>query len=74
MLRSASQWSLGLNEDENILENSIQNAYIELIQSSKRYIYIENQFFISSLAGEPVTNGVARAILLRILRAVQKRE
>ena len=74
VVRSASNWSLGFNAWENILENSIQNAYIELIQSSKRFIYIENQFFISSTAGDPVTNEIVTAILLRIERAHELKE
>jgi phospholipase D1/2 len=74
IVRSASQWSLGLNEEDNILENSIQNAYIELIHQSKYFIYIENQFFISSTAGEPVNNEIARALLLRILKAHKRKE
>lgn len=74
LIRSAAQWSLGLNEEDNIIENSIQNAYIESIQNSEHFIYIENQFFISSTAGEPVNNEIARAILLRILKAHKKNE
>lgn len=69
VVRSASGWSLGLNTGENTLENSVQNAYIELIQSAKHFIYIENQFFISSTAGDPVTNEVVHALLLRIEKA-----
>ena len=74
VLRSASNWSLGLNMRQGVFENSIQNAYIELIQNAKNYIYIENQFFMSSTAGEPVTNEVVRAILLRIQQAYQAKE
>lgn len=33
-------------------ESSIQEAYIELIKNSKHFIYIENQFFISSVGDE----------------------
>jgi len=74
VLRSASNWSLGLNSWKNIFENSIQNAYIELIQNAKHFIYIENQFFISSTAGDPVTNEIARALLLRIQKAHELKE
>jgi len=66
MVRSASKWSLGLNGKDGNMENSIQNAYIELIQNSKRFIYIENQFFMSSTAGKTLKNDVAQALVYRI--------
>ena len=66
MVRSASKWSMGLNANDGNLENSIQNAYIELIQNSKRFIYIENQFFMSSTAGKTLKNEVAQALVYRI--------
>lgn len=69
VLRSASNWSLGLNSEKNYLENSIQNAYIETIQNAKSFIYIENQFFISGTAGDPVCNQIAQALVLRIEKA-----
>lgn len=65
MIRSASMWSLGLKE----VERSIELAYLELILQAKYFIYIENQFFISSVAGRGVKNGIAKAILNRILKA-----
>lgn len=43
-LRSASNWSVGLDKKDDI---SILNAYYDLINNSKYYIMIENQFFIS---------------------------
>lgn len=43
IIRSASEWSTGITKEEK----SIKNAYCSLIKESKRYIYIENQFFIS---------------------------
>lgn len=46
------------------------NAYIEAVKSAERFIYIENQFFVSSLAGEQtVSNGLALALAERIIRA-----
>lgn len=45
VLRSASPWSIGLNQDK--VECSIYNAYVDLIQRAQHFIYIENQFFIS---------------------------
>lgn len=43
VLRSCSFWSIGKNQTEN----SILQGYYKLIDNSKHYIYIENQFFIS---------------------------
>eukprot|EP00397_Hematodinium_sp_SG-2012_P002218 GEMP01002224.1.p1 GENE.GEMP01002224.1~~GEMP01002224.1.p1 ORF type:complete len:1312 (+),score=226.14 GEMP01002224.1:262-4197(+) len=42
-VRSSSLWSNGLQTD-----SSIHSAYITLIQNAKRFIYIENQFFVTS--------------------------
>jgi phospholipase D1/2 len=42
-LRSSTQWSLGLLKTEN----SIYDGYIQLIEESKHFIFIENQFFIT---------------------------
>lgn len=72
ILRSASSWSLGLGPYQT--EKSIHMAYIQLIEQAKHYIYIENQFFISNLAGAPVENLIANAILLRIKQAFSKKE
>ena len=43
VLRSASQWSVGIKQKED----SILQGYIKLIRESQNYIYIENQFFVS---------------------------
>ena len=74
MVRSASKWSLGLNSNDGNMENSIQNAYIELIQNSKHFIYIENQFFMSSTAGKTINNEVAQALIYRIELAHERGE
>ena len=42
-LRSVSAWSIG----KNMTERSILEGYFKLIDNSKHYIYIENQFFIT---------------------------
>ena len=44
VLRSGSQWSVGIQKTEN----SIYKAYLKAINEAQHYIYIENQFFISS--------------------------
>ena len=43
VLRSACKWSVGIGKKEN----SILQAYYQLIDNAKHYIYIENQFFVS---------------------------
>lgn len=67
VLRSAGNWSLGLKETEK----SIQNAYLKLIETSEHYIYIENQFFIttSHWDGVVIENKIGDAIVDRIIRA-----
>lgn len=64
LLRSIGKWSTGTKE-----EISIQNCYIDSIMNAKHFIYIENQFFISSTAGSDVTNSIASALINRILMA-----
>ena len=67
VLRSAGYWSLGLKETEK----SIQNAYLKLIETSNHYIYIENQFFVttSEWDGVVIENKIGDAIVDRIVRA-----
>lgn len=67
ILRSAGSWSLGLKETER----SIQNAYLKLIEESEHYIYIENQFFVttSEWDGVVVENKIGNAIVDRIIKA-----
>ena len=50
-LRSVSNWNLGKPAESFIL-----NAYYELIQNSKHYIYIENLFFISKSKTDEESN------------------
>ena len=54
MLRSASDWSAGISNTEN----SILNAYCELIKKSEHFIYMENQFFITTT--NPAKDGTVR--------------
>ena len=71
IIRSASKWSHGINT-----EHSIANAYINTIQNSQHFVYIENQFFITatSNAQKPVKNLIGAAIVERILRAARAGE
>ncbi|XP_028619146.1 phospholipase D1 isoform X2 [Grammomys surdaster] len=65
LLRSAADWSAGIKHHEE----SIHTAYIHVIENSKHYIYIENQFFISCADDKVVFNKVGDAIAQRILKA-----
>ncbi|CAK9436905.1 uncharacterized protein LODBEIA_P14270 [Lodderomyces beijingensis] len=67
LLRSAGNWSLGLKEHEQ----SIQNAYLKLIETSEHFVYIENQFFITScvIDGVEIKNKIGDALVDRIIRA-----
>lgn len=67
VIRSAGSWSLGLKETEK----SIQNAYLKLIETSEHYIYIENQFFVTTSHWDSVVieNRIGDAIVDRIIRA-----
>ncbi|ORY91608.1 hypothetical protein BCR35DRAFT_316841 [Leucosporidium creatinivorum] len=65
--RSVGPWSMGISH----IEHSIQNAYIKAIQLSDHFVYIENQFFISSteVEGNAIENKIGDALVSRILRA-----
>ncbi|KAJ6660957.1 hypothetical protein lerEdw1_016977 [Lerista edwardsae] len=79
VLRSAADWSAGIKYHEE----SIHTAYVNVIENSKHYIYIEasngirpehgnkkkNQFFISCAHDKVVTNRIGDAIANRILKA-----
>ncbi|BGP07097.1 Phospholipase D1 [Rhodotorula toruloides] len=65
--RSVGPWSMGISH----IEHSIQNAYIKCIQLSDHFVYIENQFFISSteVEGTVIENRIGDALVSRIVRA-----
>ncbi|XP_062953661.1 phospholipase D1 isoform X2 [Cynocephalus volans] len=65
LLRSAADWSAGIKYHEE----SIHAAYVHVIENSKHYIYIENQFFISCTGDKVVYNKVGDTITQRILKA-----
>ncbi|KAG7321528.1 hypothetical protein KOW79_014386 [Hemibagrus wyckioides] len=65
VLRSAADWSAGIKYHEE----SIHNAYIQVIAKSRHFIYIENQFFISCSDNKQVYNKIGDAIIERIIRA-----
>ncbi|KAI8978828.1 phospholipase D [Trametes punicea] len=66
--RSAGPWSMGTPDR---IEYSIQNAYLKAIQMSDHFVYIENQFFITSTVVNEVKveNRIGDAIVHRIIRA-----
>lgn len=66
VVRSSSNWSTGIVHPED----SIYQAYVDMIRKAKHFIYIENQFFISN-PGRPgiVENEVAKELKERIIKA-----
>ncbi|CAK4502649.1 unnamed protein product [Aphanomyces euteiches] len=70
VVRSLSPWSGGIKT-----EKSIQQAYIDNIAEAKRFIYIENQFFVSGFDSDvSVSNRVVEALYQRIMEAHEKQE
>ncbi len=72
ILRSATTWSLGIEDTEH----SIQSAYIKMIENSDHFVYMENQFFITSTEtlNNKITNGIGDALVRRIMRAHENDE
>ncbi|XP_061522047.1 phospholipase D1-like isoform X3 [Phycodurus eques] len=70
ILRSASDWSAGIKYHEE----SIHNAYVHVIENSRHFIYIENQFFISCADNRHVFNKIGDAIAERIIKAHREGE
>ena len=80
--RSVSEWNTGVTQTED----SILNAYYKLIENSKHYIYIENQFFVSrswneeerknnkNCINDKVENKIAYYIRKRIEKAYENKE
>lgn len=69
LLRSVGKWSVGTKTD-----SSIMNCWVETIRSANHFIYIENQFFVGSLAGPDVSNTVPEAITERIIKAFNEKQ
>jgi phospholipase D1/2 len=72
MLRSACKWSLGLASNQT--ECSIMNSYIELINKAENYIYMENQFFISSNASRKVKNPIVKCLIDKLKSKIKNHE
>lgn len=73
ILRSSSNWSIGTPDK---VEDSIHQAYIKMIEKSEHFVYIENQFFISSCEVETtkIENHIGDALVERIVRAARNEE
>ncbi|KAI9810163.1 MAG: Phospholipase D1 [Phylliscum demangeonii] len=73
ILRSACSWSIGTPDKT---EHSIMNAYVKMIEHSEHFIYIENQFFISSceVEGTKIENRIGDALVERAARAYRNGE
>ncbi|ORZ14030.1 hypothetical protein BCR42DRAFT_417891 [Absidia repens] len=72
VLRSSASWSSGIP-----LEQSIQSAYISAITEARHYVYIENQFFITTTEDDPnyiIKNQIGAAMVNRIIRAHDENE
>lgn len=54
---------------------SIQEGYLRAIANAKKYIYIENQFFISATKNNGVVkNRIVEALAQKIISCIQKKE
>ena len=66
IVRSSADWSSGI-----LAEQSIQNAYCQVIRDAKHFVYIENQFFITATGDKqsPIHNLIGKAIVDACLAA-----
>lgn len=73
ILRSTCWWSIGTPDQT---EHSIMTAYVKMIAQSEHFVYIENQFFVSSceVEGTRIENTIGDALVERIVRASQNDE
>jgi phospholipase D1/2 len=70
IVRSAATWSVGLPEPEQ----SVYKAYLYAIKRAQHFIYIENQYFISSINRIRPKNRVADALYRRLQKAIRDKE
>lgn len=70
IVRSSTDWSSGILTDQ-----SIQNAYSEIIRNAQHYVYLENQFFITATGDQqlPIRNTVGRAIVDAVVKAAREK-
>ncbi|KAL4869922.1 hypothetical protein BDV12DRAFT_208212 [Aspergillus spectabilis] len=67
LVRSIPHWSSGI-----ATENGIYNAYIDIIEKSEHFVYLEQQFFITASGHwlAAVWNRVGEAIIIVVMPAV----
>lgn len=72
VLRSAAHWSF----DFKLTEHSLYTAHIEAIRNSKRYVFLESQFFIATNDSEleNPNNLLLKALIERVERAHKNNE
>jgi len=71
VLRSGSRWSLGCQKDH--VEQSIYEAYLAHIAKAEHFIYIENQFFISSQQhDDQIKNKIVQALADKITECMRQ--
>jgi phospholipase D1/2 len=72
-LRSCSGWSFGLPT-----KDSIYQAYLHAIRSAEKFVYIENQFFVSSAredhSSDAPKNLICKILAERIIRAHKEQQ
>jgi phospholipase D1/2 len=64
--------SLAPQSGSDVLEQSIHTRYLDLISTSQHLVYIEQQFFITSLPG--LTNEIGNALFERVSKAIANQE
>ncbi|PRP81671.1 phospholipase D, Pi-PXPH-PLD [Planoprotostelium fungivorum] len=70
VMRSAGVWSAGLA----FTERSIYKAYLTAIREAKHFIYIENQYFISSINKMRPKNKILKTLHKRLRLAIANLE
>lgn len=70
LVRSSADWSSGI-----LTEQSIQNAYCQVIRDAQHFVYIENQFFITATGDQqkPIHNLIGRAIVDAVVKAYKEK-
>merc|ERR1740139_50811 len=68
IVRSLGEWSGGLT----FSESSYYEAWIEVINSAQNFIFMEQQYFISSTGESSARNKIAEAILKRVEVAIKE--
>ena len=71
ILRSLSAWS-----GWRATEASILKAYLDMIKHAERFVYIENQFFMTASIhkNQNISNAIGAAIQDRVVRAIRERQ